>query len=184
SIARMKITFTNAKIPNILEKLQTLGYTEERLNEYAERVAELEVLFQNQKKGYGQKYAQTRKVEEKKAQIDQIYKRHLALCRVLFKNDVQAQTTLQFSVGRKASYAAWFQQVSNFYSQLLVNDSFKERVATINIKESDIKEQQKALAQLSAMKEEHQKDFGEAQKATEMRDAAFEKLNSEYSDLV
>lgn len=184
SIARMKVLFTNAKIPAILSKLETLGYTEERLNGYVEKVAELETLFQNQKKGYGQKFAQTKRVEEKRAEIDELFKKHLAFCKVLFKNDIQANATLQLAVGRKSAYAAWFQQVSNFYSQLLVNDAFKEKVATINIKEADIKEQQKALAELSALKEEHKKDIGEAQKATEVRDVAFEKLNSDYADLV
>ncbi|GIM54734.1 hypothetical protein [Capnocytophaga cynodegmi] len=183
-IQQMKITFANAKLPNILPQLQTLGYTEEKLNEYLEKVAELETLSQLQKKEYGEQYAETEKLNKKRTEIDEIYKRHLAFCKILFKNNTQAISTLEINSGRKKAYASWFQQVNNFYGQILSNTEFLEKVKTINIQESDLKAQLSALSELTQLKENQLKEAGQAQKATEMRDEAFDKIYPIYSELI
>ncbi|GIJ93582.1 hypothetical protein CAPN002_08000 [Capnocytophaga stomatis] len=183
-ILQMKIAFANAKLPNILPQLQTLGYTEEKFNEYLEKINELEELLQVQKKEYGEQYAETEKVNKKREEIDEIYKRHLAFCKILFKGNVQAISTLGLNIGRKNAYAAWFQQVNNFYGQLLNNSEFLEKVSTINIQENDLKAQQNALVELTQLKENQKKEIGQAQKATEMRDEAFDKIYPIYTEFV
>ena len=183
-ILQMKLTFANAKLPNILPHLQTLGYTEEKLNEYLEKVTELETLSQVQKKEYGEQYAETEKLNKKRTEIDEIYKRHLAFCKILFKDNTQAISTLGMNTGRKRAYAAWFQQVNNFYGQILANAEFLNKVSSINIKENDLKTQLMALSELTQLKENQLKEAGQAQKATEMRDEAFDKLYPLYTELV
>lgn len=135
-IQQMKLVFSNAKLPTILPQLQTLGYTEEKLNEYLQKVTELETLSQNQKKEYAEQYAETEKFDAKRKQINELYIRHLSFCKILFKGDTLVTKTLEFAGERKAAYASWFQQVSNFYSQLLSNSEFLAKVGTINIKQS------------------------------------------------
>lgn len=183
-VVRMKLAFTNAKLPNVLSKLQTIGYTEQKLDGFLAKVTELEELIKNQKKEYGEQYAETKKAEQKREEINELYTRHLAFCKILFKGDVQANATLGLSAGRKSAYSAWLQQVSNFYAQLLGNDAFKTKVATINILEKDLKTQQTALAELEKIKETQKKETGEAQKATDMRDEAFDKLYPSYTELI
>lgn len=183
-IMQMKIAFANAKLPTILPQLQTLGYTEEKLNEYLEKVSELENLSQVQKKEYGEQYAETEKMNKKRSEIDEIYKRHLAFCKILFKDNTQAISTLELNSGRKKAYAAWFQQVNNFYAQILSNPSFLDKVGSINIKEDELKAQLTALSELTQLKENQLKESGQAQKATEIRDEAFDKLYPIYSELV
>ncbi|WGU69404.1 hypothetical protein QIU18_06730 [Capnocytophaga canimorsus] len=65
-ISKIKLAFANAKLPEILPQLQTLGYTEEKLNTYLQKVADLEQLMQNQKKEYAEQYAETEKFNQKK----------------------------------------------------------------------------------------------------------------------
>lgn len=64
------------------------------------------------------------------------------------------------------------------------NTAFKEKVATINIQEKDINAQKTALAELTQIKESQTKEAGEAQKATEERDSAFDVLYPKYTELV
>lgn len=183
-IQQMKLVFSNAKLPEILPQLQTLGYTEEKLNGYLKKVAELEQLAQNQKKEYAEQYAETEKFDAKRKQINELYIRHLSFCKILFKGDTLAAKTLEFAGERKAAYASWYQQVSNFYSQLLGNSEFLAKVGTINIKQTDLEAQKTALQELSALKESQKKEAGEAQKATEIRDEALDKLYPIYTELV
>lgn len=183
-INNMKVAFANAKLPTILPQLQTLGYTEEKLNDYLSKVAEIEKFHQNQKKEYAEQYAETEKVDKKRKEINDLYLRHFAFCKILFKGDTLASSALEFSGDRKSAYASWFQQVSNFYAQLLGNSEFLAKVGTINIKQNDLEAQKNALKELSTLKENQKKEAGEAQKATEIRDEALDKLYPLYLELV
>ncbi|MFJ1262054.1 hypothetical protein ACILDS_05080 [Capnocytophaga canis] len=183
-ISKMRIAFSNAKLPEILPQLQTLGYTEEKLDDYLKKVAELEQLMQNQKKEYAEQYAETEKFNQKRQEIDELYRRHIAFCKILFKGNVKAISVLELNAGRKNAYASWHQQVSNFYGQLLGNSDFLAKVGTINITQTDLEAQKTALQELSTLKENQKKEAGEAQKATEIRDEALDKLYPSYTELV
>ncbi len=181
---QMKLAFSNAQIPEILSVLQTAGYTEERLQGYWEKVAEIEMLTQKQKKEYGEQYAKTSEFEQKRAEIDKVYKKDLALARILLKNDVQAATTLELNGTRKKAYSSWHKQVSNFYGQLLTNAAFGAKMQSVGITQDKINSITAELAAVEQLKKEQKKEMGEAQKATEIRDNAFEKLYPHYSDLI
>lgn len=183
-ISRMKTVFSNAALPNIQEKLESVGYTAEKIQNLGEKLAELEQLSQKQKKEYAEQHSETVKFEQKRKEIDEVYRRHLAFCKILFKNDVKAATALEFAGKRKLAYSAWFQQVSNFYSQLLGTGEFLDKLKTINIKEADLKAMEQKLEEITALKNSQKKEASEAQKATENRDIAFDALYSEYSDLI
>ncbi|MFK8289160.1 hypothetical protein ACI76W_07915 [Capnocytophaga canimorsus] len=183
-ISKMRIAFSNAKLPEILPQLQTLGYTEEKLDDYLKKVAELEQLMQNQKKEYAEQYAETEKFNQKRQEIDELYRRHIAFCKILFKGNVKAISVLELNAGRKNAYASWHQQVSNFYGQFLGNSDFLAKVGTINITQTDLEAQKTALQELSTLKENQKKEAGEAQKATEIRDEALDKLYPSYTELV
>lgn len=183
-IAKMKVAFTNAKQPEILTELNTVGITEADLDGYLTEISSLEHLSQKQKQEYGEQYAETDKFNQKKDQIDATFTRHRNLAKIIFKGDRQANTTLGIDAGRKQAFAAWFQQVSNFYAQILANPTFKEKAATVNIDDAAITAQQTALQEISALKESQKKELGEAQKATDTRDTAIDLLYPKYTQLI
>lgn len=183
-IQEMKLTFSNAKLPSILPQLQTLGYSEERLNGYLAKLAELESLALSQEKEYADQYTETEKFNTKRTQIDELYRRHLAFAKILFKGDSQARNLLGFAGDRKTAYADWYQQVSSFYTQILNNAEISAKMATINITKEHLQNQQVALIDLATLKESQKKEVGEAQKATETRDKAFDALYPHYTELV
>ncbi len=183
-IARMKLAFTNGKMPEIQVNIAELGYNEERLDILLESVNELEILDQNQKKEYAEQYAGSARFEEKRKEINALYMKHLSLCRILFKGNVKAESALEFKGKRKSAYGTWFQQVSNFYAQLLDSPEFLSKLANINIEEPVLRSAQAQLREISALKEEQKKEIAAAQKSTEIRDKAFDKIYPEYSKLI
>ncbi|MFB9120247.1 hypothetical protein ACFFUE_03480 [Bergeyella porcorum] len=180
----MKLAFTNASTEIILPKLEPIGYTKEKLDVYLQKVAELENLSQKQKKEYADKYAETERMNNRKMEINEIYMRHLALCRILFKGNTQVSKLLEFSGERKFAYGAWYQQVNNFYAQILSSDELKQKVASINIKEEDLQGQIDALEELSLLKKSQKIEMSEAQKATKNRDIALDEIYSNYLELI
>ncbi len=183
-LAKMKLAFTNAKEPEILSELETVGITEAQLTAYLQEVEQLEILNQSQQKEYGEQYNATDAFDKKMAEIDELFTRHRNLAKIAFKKNRQAYTTLGIDEPKKRAYAAWVQQVKNFYAQILANADFKTIAAGINIKDAVITAQQNALVELSNLKESQKKESGEAQKATEIRDHAVDALYPKYSDLV
>ena len=184
TIAKMKVAFTNAKQPEILAELGTVGITETQLDDYLTEITNLEQLSQQQIREYGEQYAATDLFNKKREAIDATFVRHRNLAKIIFKGDRQANTTLGIDDGRKQAYAAWFQQVNNFYSQILANPDFKTKAATVNIDDAAIAAQQAALQEVSALKESQKKELGEAQRATDTRDAALDLLYPKYTQLV
>ncbi len=183
-IAKMKVAFTNAKQPEILAELGTVGITETHLDDYLTEISNLEQLSQQQIREYGEQYAATDLFNKKREAIDATFVRHRNLAKIIFKGDRQANTTLGIDDGRKQAYAAWYQQVNNFYSQILANPDFKTKAATVNIDDAAIAAQQAALHEVSALKESQKKELGEAQRATDTRDAALDLLYPKYTQLV
>lgn len=183
-LSQMKLAFSNAKTPEILAVLEAVGYTEARLQGYWEKVSEIETLTQKQKKEYGEQYAKTSEFDQKREAINKVYKKDLALARILLKNDVKAATTLEFNGKRKKAYGSWYEQVSNFYKQLLENTEFLSKMQPVGLTEDKIKEVDAELVAVEQLKKEQKKEMGEAQKATEIRDKAFDELYPQYSELI
>ena len=180
----MKIAFTNAKELEILPELETVGITEAMLDANLAEITNLEDLSQIQKREYGEQYAETDRYNLKKAEIDALFTRHRNLAKIAFKGDRQANTTLGIDAGRKQAFAAWFQQVSNFYAQILANPDFKTKAETVNIKDADITAMQTSLQEVSEIKNSQRKELGEAQRATDSRDAAIDVLYPKYTQLI
>lgn len=183
-IAKMKIAFTNAKDPDLLPVLETVGITEAMLDADLAEIASLENLSQIQKREYGEQYEETDNYNLKKADIDALFTRHRNLAKIAFKGDRQANTTLGIDRGRIQAFAPWFQHVTNFYAQILANPDFKTKAEAVNIKDADITAMQTALQEISDVKNSQKKEVGEAQKATDTRDAAIDLLYPKYTQLI
>ncbi len=149
-----------------------------------EKVTEIETLTQQQKKEYGEQYAKTNEFEKKKEEVDKIYKKDLALARIFFKKDPQAIVTLELDGTRKSAYGSWYKQVSNFYAQLLGNADFLTKMQPVGVTKEKINEINEQLKEVEHLKEEQKKEMGEAQKATEVRDNAFDELYPHYSEMI
>ncbi|MFK8271884.1 hypothetical protein [Capnocytophaga canimorsus] len=183
-IQKMRLAFSNGKLPNIQAQVSLLGYTPEKLDELLAKVVRLEELHQNQKTEYAEQYAETQKFDQKFTEINDLYSKHFAFCKILFKGDTLASAALDFSGKRKTAYSDWLVQVGNFYSQLLKNPSFLTKLQSINIKEEDLKAVQNKLTEVIALKESQKKETAEAQKATEVRNKFFDELYPQYSEFV
>lgn len=74
--------------------------------------------------------------------------------------------------------------MSNFYAQILANPDFKTKADAVNIKDADITAMQTSLEEVSEIKNSQKKELGEAQRATDIRDAAIDVLYPKYTQLI
>ncbi len=157
-IARFRLAFTNGKLPEILSVMQTVGYTEERLDGYLEQTNELETKNQRQKKEYSEQYAETDSFETLRVELSKQFRKHRALVKILFKGDVGATTLLRLNDEPTIAYASWVQLFANFYSQIKNNPQLLAEVQKVNIREADVDDALARLQTLRALKKSQRKE--------------------------
>ena len=184
TVVKMKMAFTNAQLPTVLPSLIPVGYTAESLQaDYAE-VEALEVLMQKQRTETQEQLIESTRFEDSRKAIHQIYVKDRGLCRILFKNDVQAQVELDLRGNVSQAYGNWLKEVKGFYTRINNSERLKTEVAKISMKPADLEAQLNAIVALEAIKNNQKKETAEAQAATEARDLKFDEMYAKYATLV
>jgi hypothetical protein len=180
-IAKMKLTFNNAILPEIFEVMQTVGYDETKINSLKAQLADFENLQQVQTKEYAEQFAETDKFEQKRAEIDVVFTKQRGLLKILLKGNVHAQAILRLDELKPKAFGQWQDLVTNFYSQLESSPALLAEAAKVGISAASVTAQKQLLADLQALKESQRKETAEAQAATDVRDRAFDELYAQYS---
>ena len=184
TVVKMKMAFTNAQLPTVLPSLIPVGYTAESLQaDYAE-VEALETLMQKQRTETQEQIIETKKFDDSRIAIHQIYVKDRGLCRILFKNDVQAQVELDLRGRVSEAYGNWLKEVKGFYTRISNSERLKAEVANISMKPADLEAQLTAIAALEAIKNNQKNKIAATQAATEARDLKFGQIKARYSTLV
>jgi hypothetical protein len=183
-IVKMRTAFNNATLPAIFGAMQTVGYTEEKIGSLQAKLTHLVSLQQAQTKEYAEQYAETQHLNQALEQIDKEYTKHRGLTRILFKNNVHETALLKLSELKPNAYAAWVQQVSNFYSQIAGSAELQTKTATVGISATVVSGQTLAIAELQKVKDNQRKETAEAQAATDARDQALDELYPLYTEYI
>lgn len=183
-ISEMKIATANAQQPPVSDTLKTVGYTDESLVALYDEVVEVENLDLKQQKEYSEQYAETDKVETKRAEIAQTHLKHLGLARIMFRNDTEAQVKLGLQGRQKRAYAPWLKDMKSFYTQLNGTPNLLEVALTRGIPQTDIDAVLAEISVLEKLKESQKKETAEAQMATEARDIKFDEVNEKVSEMI
>jgi len=183
-IGKMKLTFANARLPEIFEPMKTVGYTEEKIGALQTELNVLEVKHQACTKEYADQYAETDKFNTKQTEVDSVYSKHRELAKIVFKANVLARAALKLDETKPRLYTSWLQQAANFYAQLGTTPDLQAKASTVGITAEAVTAQKQGLADLQAIKESQRKEMAEAQAATDARDHAFDTLYPKYSEYI
>lgn len=162
--------------PIILNAVTPLGYPEAKLNEGKALLTEASTLVETQKREYGELDAAQETFKVEKQNADETYKNILAIGRIAFKTDVQAQTTLELNGRRASTHSGWLKQTLGFYRALLANDGWKAALANYGQTEEKLTAEVAAIENVAAASENVRKEMGDAQNATQERDQKVEEL--------
>lgn len=184
SIAKMKLAFGNASLPEIFAVMVVVGYTAEKINDINSQLTELDTMCQSQVKENADQDEAQDIFNQKRDEITRKFNSHRGLLRIRFKGHIHERVVLQLDGEVPRSYANWTQMLNNFYSQIAQNSDLKAKVATVGIDEASITEQQQSIIELMIMKQSLRKETAEAQVATEARDRAFDALYPKYSEYI
>ncbi|QIA07852.1 hypothetical protein [Draconibacterium halophilum] len=166
----------------VLNAVSPLGYTETKLTEGAGLLSEATTLVETQKREYGEVDAAQNAYETQRAEAHSKYMDLLAICKIAFKKDVKAISTLDLTGRRASTLSGWLKQTIGFYRAILANDEWKAALATYGQTEEKISAELAEIEAVASASENKKKEMGDAQNATQERDEKLEELAEWVND--
>ena len=163
--------------PPILSAVSPFGYDQTRMEAGLALYDEARLLTELQNKEYGEQYKATAELEALRAEATIAYGHALKIARIAFENDKAARQALLLDGPRKKRISDWLDQTRNFYNNLLRSPDFLAVMANYNYPQAKLAAEGAVVEEVQTKHELQNKEGGEAQKATKLRDAKLAALD-------
>ena len=181
--AEATVLLTNAQEhAEIAAALDAYGYDAATLAEGQALLDTARDLYDAQIREYGEQHAATQAFVDASKSADKAYGDHRRLAKLAFKNDAQRQTDLHLNERKPRAFSPWYQQARHFYTALLADSDAQTALARFNVTADDLNAAQAQVEGTAALNNAQEQEKGEAQAATQERDAAIEALDEWLAD--
>lgn len=184
-LAAAQLALSNARSDGDLSgPLAAFGYDAERLAAGWALYETAAATQQRQTQEYGEQYtasdALTTTWEAAQAEVS----RYVKVARIALKAERGAAAKLALDGPRKRSLAGWLAQARQFYANALADAGVLTALAQFGVTQEKLAAGQAQVAVVEGLAAAQKKETGEAQQATEKRDAALEALDMWMGDFV
>ena len=182
-LSRANTMLTNVQSdPMLSDALAAYGYDETVLQEGQALLDRAQTAQQAMLAEYGRQYDATDAVRSAYEAANTVYMRHVKIARVALKNRRGAAAALQLLGDRKASIRGWLEQATTFYDNALANETVQAALARFNITPEVLAEAQADVQAVADANSAQEQEKGDAQDATQARDAAVDALDDWMAD--
>ena len=182
---RASVAINNAlTTPKIQDYLNQYGYTLEKIQQGKTLYESALNLQQQQRKEYGEQISATESFNELWTKAKESYMRCLKIARIAFKKDAGITTQLALNGSRKDTFSGWLLQTKQFYTNTLNNPDILNGFKEYGINKAKLQAYQAETEAVEAASLVQEKEKGDAQNATQIRDKAIDELNEWLSDFI
>ncbi|WPP52769.1 hypothetical protein [Catalinimonas niigatensis] len=175
-LAMAEIAIENAlQNPDTLKKLSAYNYDRKRLLEGKSLKEEVQMLESVKQDKYGQQFSSTDSMKAQRKEIVQRYRQHSKRARLAFEGQRGTLEQLQLLGNRKMDTNGLMMQVYAFYSKIVL---FAEEMSKYNISPEELAQSKAMVEALSAARQQQVQSKGQAQDATQKRNAKRKELNA------
>ena len=128
---------------------------------------------------YGSQVTSTDTVLANLAETQQVYSEHVALARLAFKDDRGMQMKLAIAGPRKRANNAWLAQAMTFYGKI---DEMATAMTGYGVSQESLQQAKAMVEALATARQQQLQRKGEAQHATEQRNAAVKAMDAWMRD--
>ena len=168
--------------PVILEAITPFGYDESRLRAARALYDEVMALVAVQKLEYGEQYEATAALQAAWDAADRVYMHTLKICRIAFRDKTKARNALSLNGSRKKSLGGWVEQATTFYLNLLDDAALLAALSPYGYDEAKLTAEAALVQAVVEARAVQNKERGEAQEATQLRDAKLDELDQWVAD--
>jgi hypothetical protein len=170
--------------PFIRDCLIECGYTSDRVQAGKVLYEIALTAFQKQQADFGEQISATAALKQSWDKAKVSYVRLVKITRVAFKGDAGTATRLGLNGKRKNTLAGWLLQAQQFYSNALSSPDLLVTLAKYGVTLTKLEAAQAEMYAVELANQQQEREKGEAQDATQARDAAIAALNKWLSDFV
>jgi hypothetical protein len=182
---RSRIAIENSlSNPTIQTYLSEYGYSKEKIQAGQQLYQTALDLQQKQRREYGEQIEATAERDKLWDIAHATYMKFVKIARIAYKNNTGIATQLGINGNRKESFSGWLLDANQFYNNTLSNDSILKTLAEYGITPAKLESGKAEVQALAAANSTQEKEKGEAQEATQKRDAALDALSDWISDFV
>jgi hypothetical protein len=169
-----RLTIVGARYhPEIKKRLARFGYQDKQYEEALGRLNNIKKYTARQDENYGLLKEATVRCQQERAQLKDLYQKHLSLARLGLKDHISAGDVLKLWGMRQRDLAGWMEQVSAFYDHA---DRYAETLTTYAISPEDIARGKAMVQAIEESRVRQARGRSEAQIATKLRRQAFDEL--------
>ena len=188
--------------PAIQQRFAAAGRDAAYFQQGQTHLDDTERLNQQQEDEYGDQYAATDALHQSRETAHDTYMGHLGLARIAFEEDPDALHALRLNGRRKQALPAWLAQAGTFYDGLLEDGSApadgstpddgtttdgtttptgqpaarRQAMAAFGVTQQELEAGRDEVDAVAQARSEREQEAAEAQRATETRDAALDRL--------
>lgn len=168
--------------PQIAAALDAFGYDAAALQAGQTLFDAARSLYDAQIKEYGEQHAATQALNEAVTSADKAYAAHRRLAKIAFKTDAQRQTDLHLNDRKPEAHNPWYEQARHFYTAVVADTEAQTQLAKYKITLEALQAAGALVEQTMSLKTAQEKEKGEAQDATQQRNAAISALDEWLAD--
>ena len=180
-----QVTIDNARTDEeIKTRVAEFGYDDTKLEEGKALLDTANDLQQTQQNEYGDQFAATETLNAKKEEAENTYMRLVKVARVALASECALSQKLDLGGKRKRTLSGWLAQAKQFYLNALADPAVIEKMSAFGMTREKIEAGKTLVDQVEEANAAQKKEMGEAQQATQERDAAVDALHSWRSDFI
>jgi len=167
--------------PTLLNYLAEVGYVEDRLKAGRALLQRAMDLHRQQGSERGDQHSATDAKGAAWDEANKAYMTQIKLARIAIKDRGQ-RDRLKLDGDRKQKFAEWRDQVEAFYFNVLKDEALQARLLEVNVTVDKLAAAYELVKAAYAAHQSQATEHGEAQDATDARDAALDELRDWMSD--
>ena len=160
--------------PAVSQELAKVGYPKKEIEKgraLLNKVIELQTAKTTK---YGLQLSTSEEFKQEQATAWEKYIYHVQSARLAFRNDVGRQKRLQLNVSRQRTIAVWMEQARFFYQEIR---QMSDQFAVMGVTDEELAQTQAMIEAMSSARQHYKSLIGEAQMATQQRNAALKDLD-------
>lgn len=175
-IENARLLITGAlRQPIVRQEVAKLGYPLKEIQK-GEKLLNKVVLLQTAKKSkYGSQLSASEQCKQDQAAAWETYMYHVKSAKLTFRHDIGTMKRLQLDGPRKVRFAAWMEQSRYFYQEIR---QMTEHFAVMGVTADELAQAQAMMEAVADAKRHCKSLAGEAQLATQERNAALKELDA------
>jgi hypothetical protein len=163
--------------PAVAALMTELGYETAKLAEGKTLLSAARTAFDSAKTESDESLAANDTFNAQREQLDAVYAMQRKKAKVIFRKDAATCQKLAIDGTLSRVYISWIETIKTFYAVALADSAIAAQLERLKITTADLKAGTAAIASIEALRAAYLKEKGEAQDATQLKLAAFDKLN-------